>query len=257
MQYEDRVSIPTPEGVEVELTLAGIGSRFIAALIDHLIKLAIIIALIIALSFGGGALAGAEPSSDAGWIAVAILFIVVFLVLTAYDIAFETLASGQTPGKRWTGLRVVKVGGSPVGFMASSIRNLLRFVDYIPGSYGVGMICVLVTRLNQRLGDMAAGTVVVRERKSVEPQPGMPVAAPPPSAEMADHLSTWDVSSVTAQDLITVRRFLDRRHYLTPSARAHLAAELAGKLRPKVAGAPDMHPEVFLEHVSVAKAQRA
>ncbi len=256
MQYEDRVSIPTPEGVEVELTLAGIGSRFIAALIDHSIKFAVIIALIIAL-FGFGGLTGAEPSSDAGWIAVAILFVVVFLIWTGYDIAFETLASGQTPGKRWTGLRVVKVGGTPVGFVASSIRNLLRFVDSLPGAYGVGVICVLATRLNQRLGDMAAGTVVVRERKPASAPTGMPVPDVTPSPDLAADLRTWDVSSVSAQDLVTVRRFLDRRQHLTPAARAHLAAELAHRLRPKVAGAPDMHPEVFLEHLSVAKAQRA
>ena len=255
MQYEDRVSIPTPEGVEVELTLAGIGSRFIAALIDHLIKIAITIAVIIAV-IGVAGLAGSE-TTDTGWIAIAIFFVLVFLIWTAYDIAFETLAAGQTPGKRWTGLRVVKIGGSPVGFMASSIRNLLRFVDYIPGSYGVGMISVLVTRLNQRLGDIAAGTVVVREWKPPEAAPGMPLAMPPPPPEMVDYLSSWDVSSVTPQDLVTIRRFLERRHHLTPSARAHLAAELAQKMRPKVAGAPDMHPEVFLEHLSVAKAQRA
>lgn len=256
MQYEDRVAIPTPEGVEVELTLAGIGSRFIAALIDHLIKLAISIAIIIAL-FGFAGLVGSEPTSDAGWIAAAIFFVAIFLIWTAYDIAFETLAAGQTPGKRWTGLRVVKIGGSPVGFMASSIRNLLRFVDYIPGSYGVGMICVLVTRLNQRLGDIAAGTVVVREWKPAQAAGGAQIAAPPAPPALVDYLSSWDVSSVTPQDLVTVRRFLERRHHLTPSARAHLAAELAQKMRPKVAGAPDMHPEVFLEHLSVAKAQRA
>lgn len=259
MQYEDRVAIPTPEGVEIELTLAGIGSRFIAALIDNVIKGVVLLAVIIAL-FGLGALfgsGGGEPSTGSDWIAVAIFFVFVFLLWFAYDVAFETLAAGRTPGKRWVGLRVVKVSGSPVGFMASAIRNLLRIVDSLPGAYGVGMICVLVTRLNQRLGDMAAGTVVVRDR----PRPktwGMPsVAVPRPSAEMTDELSTWDVSSVSPQDLVAIRRFLDRRYGLTPAARAHLAAELAGKLRGKVAGAPEMPPETFLEYVSVAKAARA
>lgn len=254
MQYEDRVAIPTPEGVEVELTLAGIGSRFIASLIDNTIKLVAIIVLIIAL-FGLGAFAG-EISPDTGWVAVVIFFVLTFLISFAYDVAFETLAAGRTPGKRWVGLRVVKVGGTPVGFMASAIRNLLRIVDSLPGAYGVGMICVLVTRLNQRLGDIAAGTVVVRDR----PRPAVgtvtSVSVPPP-AQMSDELSTWDVSSVSPQDLVAIRRFLDRRHGLAPAARAHLAAELAGKLRGKVGGAPEMHPESFLECVSVAKAHRA
>ena len=255
MQYEDRVAIPTPEGVEVELTLAGVGSRFVASLIDHTIKLVAIIVLIIAL-FGLGALFGSRVSENTGWVAVVIYFIVIFLISFAYDVAFETLAAGRTPGKRWVGLRVVKVGGTPVGFMTSVTRNLLRIVDSLPGAYGVGMISVLVTRLNQRLGDLAAGTVVIRDR----PRPAagtVTSVSVPPTAQMSDELSTWDVSSVSPQDLVAIRRFLDRRHGLAPAARAHLAAELAGKLRGKVGGAPDMHPESFLECVSVAKAHRA
>src|SRR5687768_1874046 len=104
------------------MTLAGIGSRFIAQLIDWAIKFAVMFALIIAL-FGVAGLTGdATAESDATFVGVAILIVVIFLINFGYDVAFETLASGRTPGKRLTGLRVVKVGGSPVGFMSSAVR---------------------------------------------------------------------------------------------------------------------------------------
>jgi uncharacterized RDD family membrane protein YckC len=258
MQYEDKVTIPTPEGVEVEMTLAGIGSRFIAAVIDSAIKFAIMVALIIAL-FGLTGLSGdIEAESDAALVGLAVLFVVSFLINFGYDVLFETLASGRTPGKQWTGLRVVKVGGSSVGFMSSAVRNLLRFVDMLPSAYAIGLIAMLVTKRNQRIGDIAAGTVVVRERRHTvpTPAPSISVATTPPPSPVED-LGTWDVSAVTQEDLVTIRRFLERRHELEPGARAGLAADLANRLRSKVAGAPMLTAEGFLEQVSLAKAQRS
>ncbi len=248
------MTIPTPEGVEVEVTLAGIGSRFIAALIDQLIKMVIIIALIIAVFGIAGLSADFEVGTGSGFLAVALVIILIFLITFAYDVLFETLAGGRTPGKKWTGLRVVKVGGSPVGFLSSAIRNLMRIIDLLPTAYGIGMISIGVTKLNQRVGDLAAGTIVVRERLAAAP-PSVPATFASPAP--LEGLGSWDVSAVTSQDLVTVRRFLERRHHLAPGARAHLADDLARRLRPKVAGAPDLSPESFLEQISLAKAQRA
>ena len=245
MSYEDRLSIPTPEGVELELVLAGLGSRLVASLVDYLIKGAIILALwIIGATVGG---------DDTGGFLVALLIVATFLVWFGYDVAFETLASGRTPGKRATGLRVVRLGGEPVGFLASAVRNLLRLVDGLPGIYAVGAASILFSRRNQRLGDLAAGTLVVRERRA--PLPG---ALPPvPDFAVVDRYAAWDVSGVTAYELVTVRRFLERRWQLDPAARGRLGWELAERLRPKVAGAPpDLHPEQFLEALAEAKAAR-
>jgi hypothetical protein len=175
-----------------------------------------------------------------------------FLVLFGYDVAFETLASGRTPGKRAAGLRVVRLGGEPVGFMASAVRNLLRLID-MQLLYAVGAACVLFTARNQRLGDLAAGTLVVRERQA--PRPAVRAAVPDFAA--ADRYAAWDVSGVTSFELVTVRRFLERRWQLDPAARGRLGWELAERLRPKVAGAPpDLHPEQFLEALAEAKAAR-
>ncbi|HJV08369.1 MAG TPA: RDD family protein [Acidimicrobiales bacterium] len=242
MFYEDRISVATPEGVTLEATLAGVGSRLAAGLIDQLLRWAIVLALIMVMAL----LNGGETASG---LAVAALVVALFLVQFAYDVLFETLASGRTPGKRWTGLRVVKLGGAPVGFLASALRNLVRIVDALPGFYLVGIIAVMFTKHNQRLGDLAAGTVVVRDRKQVT---ALPEARP-----ATDDSNLYDVSGISADELATVRRFLDRRPTLTPDARDRLAMEMATRLGPKVVGPPRRwDPEEFLEYVVAAKAAR-
>ncbi len=246
MFYEDRISVATPEGVTLEVTLAGVGSRFAAGLVDQLLRLAVLGALLVLERVVAGGL-------DASGGALAWLLVAVFLVQFGYDVLFETLAAGRTPGKRWTGLRVVKAGGGPVGFLASALRNILRIVDAQPGFYLVGILAVLFTRDNQRLGDLAAGTLVVRERKQKTSLP--PAARPPSAAPPTDDL--WDVSAISAEEIATVRRFLDRRGTLTSEARDRLAYEMATRLGPKVAGPPRRwDPEEFLEYLVSAKAAR-
>lgn len=255
MEFEDKVTITTAEGVTIELPLAGIGSRAIAALVDQAIKILLIVAVIAALA-GGTAVLDAfsgNPLEDdsAMFLALAIVFIAIFLVNFGYDVFFETLASGRTPGKRWTGLRVVRAGGGPVSFVPSAIRNLVRLVDALPGAYAIGLIAIVVSSKNQRLGDMAAGTLVVRERAAAPvPVPAWaatPVRAEPPPA--------MDVSAITGEELATIRSFLERRATLLPDARSKLAWELAERLKPRVGGVSgEQHPEVFLEQIAAAKA---
>jgi len=256
--YDDRITIATPEGVDLDITLAGIGSRFAAAMIDTLIKLAIFLGLVAGLGAVGAVTAGRfgpadAPSDTIVLLGLALFLLLVFLVSFGYDVAFEVLASGRTPGKRWTGLRVVLAGGGPVTFKASAVRNLLRLVDGLI-FYAVGMITVLASERNQRLGDMVGGTLVIRERG--DRQRGSRPAMPPPPLPAG--LDSWDVSSVTSEEVATVRRFLERRHELAPEARNRLGWELAERLGPKVAGAPiPQHHEAWLEQLVAAKASRA
>lgn len=245
MFYEDRISVATPEGVTLQATLAGVGSRAAAAIVDQAIRLAVIIALLVLQAVARD---GRGTSSG---LFMAFLLTAVFLVQFGYDVLFETLASGRTPGKRWLGLRVVRVGGGPVGFVASALRNILRIVDALPGFYLVGILAVLFTARNQRLGDLAAGTIVVLERRH---PPTVPAPRPAPDQDGA---GLWDVSAVTAEEVATVRRFLDRRASLTPGARDRLAMEMATRLGPKVAGPPrHWDPEEFLEYLVATKAAR-
>jgi len=238
----DRVTIATPEGIELELILAGVGSRFAATLLDVVVQLSAIFALAIVLG----------PLGDNGFVIAAYL-VAVFLILFAYDIVLETWNRGRSVGKLAAGLRVVRSGGDAEGFLTAAVRNFLRIIDFLPAFYVVGVTSILATSRNQRLGDLAAGTIVVRERRPAV----TPAAAyvPPPAA--APYLK-WDVSAVSPEDVTTLRQFLERRMSLSPGARAYLATDLAARVRPKVVGAPDgWHPESFLEGVVAAKTARS
>jgi uncharacterized RDD family membrane protein YckC len=238
---DDRVTIATPEGIELELVLAGVGSRFAATLLDIVVQLGAIFALAIVLG----------PLGSNGYVVAAYL-VAVFVILFAYDIVLETWNRGRSIGKLAAGLRVVRVGGEAEGFLTAAVRNFLRIVDFLPAFYVVGVISILVTSRNQRLGDLAAGTLVVRERRAAV----MPAAAYAPSPAVAPYLE-WDVSAVSAEDVATLRHFLERRVSLSPGARAHLATDLAARVQPKVVGAADgWHPESFLEAVVAAKTAR-
>ena len=233
-------TIATPEGVELRLRLAGVGSRFAAGMIDGAIKGAIVlvIALIFGISVGGVA---SLVISGAG-----LLFVMVF-----YDVLFEVRSAGRTPGKRALGLRVVMADGRPVGLRASSVRNLLRLVEGLPLSYVPAIVSILVTRSNQRLGDLAAGTVVVHEARAGA------AAAADWARPVPAYTEAWDVSAITAQELAAVRDFLRRRHEFTPAARGALAERLATALEGRVAGVPaGLPPERFLEDLAAAKASR-
>ncbi|HUO46263.1 MAG TPA: RDD family protein [Acidimicrobiia bacterium] len=247
MQLEDRLTIETPEGVNLEVTLAGLGSRAGACFIDSLILGVALLVVVIATAFLGFA----DTSADISALILGLGALLATGVLFGYYLLFETLNSGRTPGKAAFGIRVIKLDGSPLGFGAVAIRTLLRFIDLLPTAYAVGIVSILVNARNQRLGDLAAGTVVVRERK---PNHSSPVLAASSSLE---GLLPWDTSAVTENEVGLVRRFVERSATLTPANRAKLAASLAGPLRSKVA-APDATPndEAFLFRLLAEKLHR-
>jgi uncharacterized RDD family membrane protein YckC len=240
MEYEDRRTISTPEGVQLALPLAGIGSRFMALLIDYLIGgVAIVIAILAALALGGE-LAGTIVSVTA-----------ILAINVLYFTLFEVFGGGRTLGKRVTGLRVVTDGGGQVGLRASLIRNIIRVLEVGVLAYAPAIVSVLATRNNQRLGDLAAGTLVVRDTKlqSVVTAP----QTPPVSSE---RYASWDVTGIGEEEAGAVRSFLERRSQLRPGARRALAQQLAGRLRPLVAGAQHgLGDEAFLEYLVAAKAR--
>lgn len=240
MVFEDRLTIDTPEGVPLELTLAGVGSRFASALIDYVFQFIILLALGVLL-----AVLGLGPFSGTSF-ASAIWVLGFFVVFWGYDVAFEVLNSGRTPGKRMNGLRVVRESGAPVNFTTSAVRNVLRIIDILPPpTYLVGISAILVTRRNQRVGDLVAGTLVVRERRGLPPE--MRIS---PSIQVP----AWDTSAISADELDAAVAFLGRRRDLPAGARVQLASELAGRLRPKVGGAPEADgDEMFLERLVAAK----
>lgn len=148
MLLDTAYNIGTPEGVELRLPVAGLAPRSLAWLIDALLKFISITVLSIILEILG----------DLG---TGLYLLLVFVILWFYNVLFEVFNHGATPGKRALGLRVMNANGTPVGWSGSLLRNLVRFVDVLPGCYAFGCVSVLVSRQFQRLGDLAAGTIVV------------------------------------------------------------------------------------------------
>jgi uncharacterized RDD family membrane protein YckC len=243
VELEDRITIATPEGIELGIVLAGAGSRFIASVIDIALQLVLV-----------GLAALATLALVGGGVGTALFAIAVFAAVYLYDVLFEVLASGRTPGKRATHLRVVREHGTPVDLPASAIRNLLRLIDFLPTVYLVGLTSILLTRRNQRLGDLAAGTLVIRDGTA---RPASPTSRPAANTPAPLDAGGWDVSAVSAEELAAVRRFLERRASLDRHARIELAHRLEQGLRAKVAGAPEaIDAEGFLEGLARVKASR-
>ncbi len=246
MEYEDQIEIATPEGVALTLTLAGLGSRAIALMLDWLVRLPIL--FLVAVAFYG---------SDLGNI---VFVLAEFAAFYLYDVLFEAFGHGRTPGKRWTSLRVLRVDGRPEGIGAAAVRNVIRLVDGLPLLYVPGVVSIMATKRNQRLGDLAADTIVVREpkvpKKKAAQQANAQASALP---AVAVWLPAWDVTAVTQQDLVAVRTFLARRdNVATAAVRSELAQRLATGLAAKIPGAEPTpaSPEPFLETVAALKSSR-
>jgi uncharacterized RDD family membrane protein YckC len=161
----DELSIETPELVGIDMHLAGIGSRFVALLVDYLIWLATVAVLILAVSVVDPSLAHFSRLGRK-W-ANALFLLIPFLLYWGYFTLFEAFWSGRTPGKRLARIRVIQRSGRGIGLFESMTRNLLRVVDQFPVVYGVGVVTIFLTRQHQRLGDLAAGTLVVHERENL------------------------------------------------------------------------------------------
>ena len=216
---DDLYTIDTPENIEFAYDVAGIGSRFLAAIIDTLL---IIIAEVLVL-FAAGVLASAtgvfEQFGAAESVIAALAGLAAFIILWGYYIIFELVWSGQSPGKRAIGLRVVRDGGRPITFLASAIRNLIRLVDFLPALYGVGVVAMFIDKRSRRLGDLAGGTLVVAAGKTgsvtVENTSGTTTASGTPQASNAPQAAAaagqpLSSSAVTSSSSASASRALQR-----------------------------------------------
>jgi uncharacterized RDD family membrane protein YckC len=197
----DTLSVETPEAVAFAYDLAGPASRGAALIVDT-----VLLALIILAEGLAVVLAGTLIDSEAAtpWL-IAVALAVAFVTYWGYYVWGEVLRNGRTPGKQALGIRVVRDDGGRVGTLDSIIRNLIRIVDMLPGYYAIGLVSVLLSRTNKRLGDMAAGTVVVRD---------------------SGKLDLVFIGGQDSERVTLVREFLARRAQLTEAARWQVAAEI-------------------------------
>lgn len=158
---ERRLGIRTGESIVIEYELAGLGSRFLAMFSDFVIQIVVtVLATILLVTLSAIMRLSLGELGRATTLAVLSIFI--FMVFFGYFIIFETMWNGTTPGKRMLGIRVVRDGGYPVDFMSAVIRNAIRPLEFALGFYSVSAIVALISPQNKRLGDFAAGTIVVR-----------------------------------------------------------------------------------------------
>lgn len=220
MSPADKLIIETPEQTVLEFPLAGIGSRSLALAIDTLLQAGAAILLLIL--FGVISAAGFLPQMGKQW-GYAILILAGFIVEFGYFAFFEATWNGQTPGKRWTHLRVIEQSGRPVGVQETILRNLLRIVDSLPFFYGAGIITCLISEQNKRLGDYLAGTVVIRE-KPLEKGQLLWDRSPAPL------LTTAQPVILTPAELQVVEAFLERRDSLQDDVRRSIARQIVERL---------------------------
>jgi len=265
-QNSDQLNIDTPELVAIEMPLAGIGSRFIAVLIDTLIWGAGLLLLFLVLWAIKPALAAFSGLSYQ-W-TVAIFTVALFALNWGYFTLFEAFWHGRTPGKRVARIRVIQRSGRAIGIFESMARNFIRYVDQIPFFYAVGVIVIFSTRQNQRLGDLAAGTLVVRERAQetplwaetgtrivpspVLPQTGLLQTGLLHEPHLSVALDSSAIAKLTPSDLQVLEGFFARRLDLPLATRQTLAERIARAVQAKsgLETPAGVSVETFLEAVA-------
>jgi uncharacterized RDD family membrane protein YckC len=242
----EKLTIDTPEQIALEFPLAGAGSRFLAIAIDTLLQIAVLLVLVL-VGLGAIWLRALGFEALGTWV-VALLVALAFVLYYGYFAAFEALWSGQTPGKRAIGLRVISVSGQPITTFDAILRNLLRIVDQLPGIYAVGVLSIFFTSRNQRLGDLAAGTVVVHER--IASGAVMPQAEP--------SATRLGAARLTPEEFEVVETFLSRRDDLPNFLRMRTAGQLAARIRERLEIPSALHrnDEELIENVAVEYRRR-
>ena len=267
IETEEILIIETPERVPLAFALASIGNRFIAVAIDHLIQYfsVFVIAWIFISASGIGSSGGEEATAESvlqempKW-TMAILIVVVFLIFSGYFIFFEWLWDGQTPGKRLLKLRVIREDGRPITLWEAMARNLLRIFDAIPGFvfpiYSIGLISIFLSNRDQRVGDMFAGTVVIREREDEAPTFSETFSNPISDAAFRRVQKRTnfqaDINLLTESEVEVVESFLRRRWDLAERQRLWMAWRVALPLMYKLKPNYDLGTftyEGFLEEI--------
>ena len=221
------LEVRTPESIAFSYELAGLGSRFLAVSIDvtiqMLVMLGILWGLIYAGTHGEAARHVSEPTKIETNLAIAFIITIVFMVFFGYFILFEAFWNGQTPGKKIMGLRVVRDGGYPADFASVAIRNLIRVGEFFAGLYAISAVATVISPENKRLGDMAAGTIVVRDARA---------------AKLAELLEESAGESgplmLSPQERALIDQFVARRAGMAPRSRAIMASQIAARVRARV-----------------------
>ncbi|MBD2464076.1 RDD family protein [Oscillatoria sp. FACHB-1407] len=260
MRFFNRITLQTPESVELEFTLAGIGNRALALAIDYLVML-IFLGVSLLLWWGFSAQLfryldnlQIDYSGLANWL-LAIAALLVFFVWIGYFAAFETVWRGQTPGKRFAKIRVIRDDGRPARLPQAILRSLLRPVDDV---MSIGMWMIIFGSQEKRLGDWVAGTLVVQEERTIG---AAQLVTSNQAQEVADYLLQYaDMSLLLPDDFAIVREYLQRRSQMYDQGRSTLSLKLARQVKALLTleKLPEnTTPDHFLEGVYLAYQQHS
>ena len=252
--------IDTPEQVELQFAVAGIGSRFVAQLLDNLLITATLIIELLFFVWVGSNSPQSGPLDTAGKWFAAILIFLNFAFVVGYFALFEAYWHGQTPGKRVMKLRVIKDSGRQITFFEALARNTVRLIDYMPGLYLAGVITMLCNKQNKRLGDLAAGTLVVHESRDEQPLLPQHNAFLPvretvewKNPVVSGVFAADAVAKLKAADLVVIDTFFARALDLDVDVRAAMALRIAQQMAVKMGVTlPEGNPERALEAIAVA-----
>ncbi len=224
MHFLNKVRSQTPESVELEFILAGVGSRTQALIVDYLIWGFALFILLVIWAFLLLQVTWLQSDTIRPWF-FAIQLSILFAVYIGYFVVFETLWRGQTPGKRYAKIRVIRDDGRNVGLQQSILRSLLRPIDDI---LFLGLLLIIFTTQEKRLGDLVAGTIVIQEGQTSSSQQ---LTLSPEAQDLATRLiEIGQIVALTPDEFATIRRYLDRYPTLTPTAKIQVSDRLAQRL---------------------------
>ncbi|WP_010530891.1 RDD family protein [Lentibacillus jeotgali] len=237
---QEEVAVKTPEFVSLNFKLAGLGSRSGAMIIDQLLLTAfnivtiLFVVLVVQSGFSSFLAGSAVP--------LTILIMVIFAVYWGYFFVCEYFFGGKTLGKRLLGIRVIQDNGHSITLLSSLIRNLLRIIDMLPTAYFIGIIMVFFHSRHKRLGDMAAGTIVVHERRVKSKGKYDPIEKEIESRGLTKEslpIDTWALWSLGMKEWNLLKRYSERLLQLEDADRTDLTKRLAAALFPKIGVVPD------------------
>jgi len=227
MRFFNQFNLETPESVELEFTLAGIGNRAYALFIDYcVLGLTIFIAYIIFISL---IIFSAGLGLSNNWL-IAICILLFFAISMGYFVFFETTWQGQSPGKRFVKIRVISENGQTISLTQATLRSLLRPIDDI---LFVGAIMIIFSKKEKRLGDWLAGTLVIQEEQN---QVNQQIDLNPETEDLLKYIEeNAEISRLTLEDFVLIRQYLQRREGMLTKAKLDLAREIGYIIKDKIA----------------------
>lgn len=260
MRFFNRFTLQTPESVELEFTLAGIGNRAYALVIDYIALGSVLIGFLILWAIFSYLLIDTITKLLGGTLNVSLwLFsvqlLITFFIYVGYFVFFETLWRGQTPGKRYVKIRVIRDDGRPVGLQHATLRALLRPFDDL---FFLGFFLIALGKREKRLGDWVAGTLVIQEE---QPTTSTSLQVSAQAQGLAKQLlEIADCSRLLPEDFVVIREYLQRRKGMLPPAKDQVSRQLATQLKEIIALEkipPGVSADLFLEAVYLAYQRQA